>query len=252
MENASKALYIVVGVILGLLLLTVMIYVFRQGARVNAAYDQKQITNQLELYNARFEQFDRDNNSIIDVISLCNAAFDVNMSTDYDSQNSIEVEIVIGNKVFKIPNHYCGTCKNDLNINFKDRKCKGCGKEIFVNRNMILNGTTQMSIYDLANVTLNKLAGGVSNIKQEYSLFPERFRPQNPTGKTQVAVSSEAAKDTLSITKLKKDSEGRVKTAYKYLFARVADADLQYNSVNMKISKIRLTAYCNSEWRDDV
>ena len=62
MENASKALLMAAGVLLGILLLSVMIYVFRQGARVQQTYDQKQITNQLELYNSKFEKYDRDNN----------------------------------------------------------------------------------------------------------------------------------------------------------------------------------------------
>lgn len=233
MENASKAIYIVVGVILGLLLLSVMIYVFRQGARVNAAYDQKQITNQLELYNARFEQYDRDNNNIMDVISLCNAAFDVNLATEYDEQNAIEVEIVIGNKVFKIPNKYSNTD--------------------FVERNTVLDGNNQISIYNLVNMSLAQL--GISDSlrnSQEYTFFPERFKPQNSSGITKVQVVPELTTEKLSTTRLKKDATGTKKTVYKYLFATVDDNDIQYHSVNMKISKIRLTAYCNSAWRDDV
>ena len=84
MENASKALLIAAGVFLGIMLLTVMIYVFRQGAKVNESYDQKQISLQLELYNSQFEEFDRDNNNVMDVISLCNLASDVNKECDFE------------------------------------------------------------------------------------------------------------------------------------------------------------------------
>ena len=103
MENASKALFIVVGVILGVLLLSVMIYVFRQGSRVNEAYDQKQITNQLELYNSRFEEFDKEDNNIIEAISLANLAYDTNVICDYDPTLSVKVEIEVGGDTFTIP-----------------------------------------------------------------------------------------------------------------------------------------------------
>ena len=104
MENASKALFIAVGVFLGIMLLTVMIYVFRQGAKVNESYDQKQISLQLELYNSQFEKFDRDNNNVMDVISLCNLAFDVNKECDFDKALAVQVEVDIGNRTFMIPN----------------------------------------------------------------------------------------------------------------------------------------------------
>lgn len=135
MENASKALFIVVGVILGVILLSVMIYVFRQGSRVNEAYDQKQITNQLELYNSRFEEFAKDNNNIIEAISLANLAYDTNVLCDYDSTLTVEVEIVVGGDTFTIPK------TNDIS-----------------SRNTILNDTNhKISIYNLTDLTLNEL-----------------------------------------------------------------------------------------------
>lgn len=135
MENASKALIIVGGVFIGLVLLSVMIYIFRQGTKVNETYDQKQITNQLELYNSRFEEFAKDNNNIIEAISLANLAYDTNVLCDYDPTLTVEVEIVVGGDTFTIPR------TNDLSA-----------------RNTILNDTNhKISIYNLTDLTLNEL-----------------------------------------------------------------------------------------------
>lgn len=135
MENASKAIIIVGGVAIGLVLLAVMVYVFNQGARVTAAYDQKQITNQLEFYNSRFEKFNKDNNTIIDAISLANLAYNINNSCNYDLTIAVEVEIVVGGDTFTIPN------TNSIS-----------------ERNTILNDDNlKISIYNLTDMTLEKL-----------------------------------------------------------------------------------------------
>lgn len=202
MENASKALFIAAGVFIGIMLLSVMIYVFRQGARINQTYDQKQINLQLELYNSQFENFDSQTNNIIDVISLCNLAFDANKECDFDKASSVQIEIKIGSKTYILPN-----------------------SNLITERNLILDGSNKISIYNLVNYTLNegdqKLGIGTGTVEGDGDL----------------------ASDKLSDTKL----EGG-KTIYKYLF-KVADSkDFEYNSHSNKVSKIKLTAYCNSEW----
>lgn len=143
MENASKALFIAVGVFIGLLLLALMIYVFSQGARVSEAYDQKQITNQLELYNSRFEEFDRENNNVIDAISLANLAYDVNNSCNYDPTLTVQVEIEVGNEIFTMPN-----------------------TPTVSGRNIILRESGEkMSIYGLANYVLYDITPDVNDLE---------------------------------------------------------------------------------------
>ena len=156
MENASKALFIAAGVFLGIMLLTVMIYVFRQGASVNQSYDQKQISLQLELYNSRFEKFDRSNNTIIDVISLCNLAFDTNKECDFDKASAVQVEVKIGSKSYILPN------TNKIN-----------------DRNKILDGTKEITIYNLVDYTLNngtdKLGIGSGTIEGDGDLATDKL-----------------------------------------------------------------------------
>ncbi|MBR3614272.1 MAG: hypothetical protein IKL55_03745 [Clostridia bacterium] len=219
MENVAKALMISAGVLLGIMLLSVMIYVFRQGAKVNQAYDNKQVSLQLELYNSQFEHYDRNNNNIMDVISLCNLAFDVNIDSNYEPQNAVEIEVEVGNKTFKIPNAYCIVCKDNTKADLKNKKCLMCGKDIFVKRNHIIDeSNNQISIYNLAKYTLSEL--GIT------------------TG-----ITADFSKDTLSTTKLK---DG--KTIYKFLLEVQNSDDFQYHSENMKVSKIKLIAYDNPEW----
>ena len=205
MENAAKALLMAAGILLGILLLSVMIYVFRQGARVQQTYDQKQITNQLELYNSKFEKYDRDTNNIMDIISLANLAFDVNKDSNFESTNAVQIDIVIGGDTFVLPN------TNEI-----------------TQRNTILSDTGNvMSIYDLAYLPLKASAG-------EKSL-----------GITPASISGGMAKDTdkLTTTKL---VDG--KTIYKFLFKVEDSDDFQYHIENLKVSRIKVTAYCNPDW----
>ena len=139
MENSSRALFIAAGVILGVLLLSIMIYVFRQGARVNEAYEQKQITNQLELYNARFEAYDRNNNNIMDIISLANLAYDTNSACGFDTSVAVAINLKIAGKTFKIP------------------KTKLSGRNIIQNYS-----GNEISIYNLTELTFDQL--GISNV----------------------------------------------------------------------------------------
>lgn len=206
MENASKALLIAAGVFLGIMLLSVMIYVFRQGASVNQNYDQKQISLQLELYNSQFETYDRNNNNIMDVISLCNLAFDVNKECDFDKALAVQIEIKIGSKTYIMPN-----------------------TNLITDRNTILDGNSKISIYNLVDYTLSDASSKKLDILSGT-----------------IEGDGDLSTDKLSDTKLK---DG--KTIYKFLF-KVADSkDFEYNPVNNKVSKIKLTAYCNSEFFED-
>ena len=49
--------------------------------------------------------------------------------------------------------------------------------------------------------------------------------------------------DKLSLTKLRNG-----KTIYKYLFEVENSSDFEYHEENMKVSRIKLTPYCNPEW----
>ncbi len=145
MENASKALIIVGGVLIGVMILSMFLYVFRAAAKTNQSYDEKQAQEQLETYNAKYEVYNRNNNTIIDLLTVINLAYDNNVSCDYDPQNSVEILIKISDsKYYKIPGDY--------------------NKKDVIDKNQVLSlidekssSGTAISIYDLINKSFEEL-----------------------------------------------------------------------------------------------
>ena len=117
MENAVKALYMGAGMILGVMVLGVMIYMFRNGARFGETYETRKSVEQIQAFNAQFEVYERESeqngeskgysfitkgNTASDVISCANLAFDINSKNDYDLQNSVQVIIDMGSEKYYI------------------------------------------------------------------------------------------------------------------------------------------------------
>lgn len=95
MGNASKALIMAGGILIGIMLATFMVMMLRKGGSLNAEYDLQITHNELVKFNSQFEIYDKDNNTIFDVITVANHAYDVNQKNGFDPQNSIEVSIRI-------------------------------------------------------------------------------------------------------------------------------------------------------------
>lgn len=135
MENASKALIIAATVLLAVMIMTAMVYVFGAGAEVNKKYDEKQSQAQLQLFNQQFENYNVENNTIIDLITVANLAYSTNESNEYDRDRKIKIEIKIGTKVYSIPDE-----KPSDDIGYA--------------RNKIVCNDKAISIYDLVDKTL--------------------------------------------------------------------------------------------------
>ena len=144
MENASRALIIAGTVLMGVLLMGIFAYVFRAGSRVSENYDRKQQSEQLELYNSRFELYHKSDNTIMDLITVANLAHSVNEECEYDITNAVEIVInTQRNKIFRI------------------------SPQKPLDRNEILNGSTDtsnsISIYNLATKNLTDLGLETNN-----------------------------------------------------------------------------------------
>ena len=87
MENASKFLIMAATILIALMLIGIFTYVFRAGARVDEQYDLEQAENQLELYNSKFENYNVQDNRIMDLITVANLPYDVNSMTNYHNSN---------------------------------------------------------------------------------------------------------------------------------------------------------------------
>lgn len=144
MDNAVKALLMASAIFLGIMLFSIFVYLFRAGGDVNRQYDERQANNQLVLYNSKFELYDKSDNTIMDLITVLNLAYDVNEESDYDDGNSVEITINIGNSEIILPNE-----KNK------------------VNKNQILKETDKISIYDLLEKTIDELS--IQNVQKAES-----------------------------------------------------------------------------------
>lgn len=151
MENASKALLIAGTILISIFIIGMFVYVFRAGGSLGETYDKKQTAEQLELYNSKFEAYTGKDSTIMDIISLFNLAYNVNESSNYDSQDTVEIKVIAGNQIFYISKDAPvkkanGEVDETTHLN---------RNEIFVSKN--LSGEKKISIYDLTTKTLNDL-----------------------------------------------------------------------------------------------
>ena len=93
MDNAARALVMAASIILGVLLFSAFMYVFRAGASLDETYDAAQNKRQLDLFNSRFDVYDKNDNTIMDLITVANNVYNVNKDYNYDPAMTIELII---------------------------------------------------------------------------------------------------------------------------------------------------------------
>lgn len=152
MDNAAKALIMAASIILGVLLLSTFVYVFRAGASVDQSYEEAQAERELRLASAKFDIYDRQDNTITDILSVINLAYNTNEDFSYDQAKAVEVIIRTGNKFFAIPR---------IEPSGELRKEFGRNKILSRMSANEVDGTVQSS-YDLVDKTLAEL--GISGI----------------------------------------------------------------------------------------
>ena len=182
MENASKALIIAASVILGVLLFSLMIIMFRKAAKVDEDYESNQSARTLELNNSYYEKYNTNTNSILDLISLCNLAYSNNVECYYDVNKAIRIEInIFGSSAstFVIPSKLdqgYGSLMFDTGVSsmpVTSYRAQELGESITPNdygygKNRIWKESDKsnpISIYDLASKKLNELGISSSNDK---------------------------------------------------------------------------------------
>ncbi len=91
MENSYRFLMIAGTFLLGIMLLSILVYVFAAGARSNRAIDDSQREQQLVADNAKFEHYNKENNTVSEMISLINLVN--NYNSDRYSEDCIKLTI---------------------------------------------------------------------------------------------------------------------------------------------------------------
>ena len=104
MENASKALTMAGGLLIAMLLVAFMVFMLRKAGMMSAEFDSQMSNNELEKFNSQFEYYNRKDNNFLDIITVCNLAYDVNKKNGFDSSNAVVIEIGnhVGNTMYSI------------------------------------------------------------------------------------------------------------------------------------------------------
>ena len=81
MENASKALLIAGGVLIGILVVSVLVFAFNQMSEYQSSSSDLEKSNQLSQFNAQFVQYAKPNLKGTELITLLNRVVDFNNKT---------------------------------------------------------------------------------------------------------------------------------------------------------------------------
>lgn len=108
MENSVKALNILWGLLIGIMVLSVLVLVFSKGGQLLFSVDNSKEAENIAAYNAKILAFVSDEayfdeggrphtdyKTIFDVISAINLAEDINEQNGYDEKNCLEIKITM-------------------------------------------------------------------------------------------------------------------------------------------------------------
>lgn len=93
MENASNALIIAGGVLIGVLLLSVIVVAFQGAADLAKSYDTSIASTSLQAFNNTFEKFQDSDVNIHDIITLAHFAKDYNTKNLLEKTDSIYITV---------------------------------------------------------------------------------------------------------------------------------------------------------------
>lgn len=94
MENASKALLIAAGVLIGVLLLSLMITLFVSASSISKTYDETKNAEAIQQFNANFTKYLEQNLTIHQVVTICNFAEKNGVTViNGKNKNSIQTDV---------------------------------------------------------------------------------------------------------------------------------------------------------------
>ena len=228
MDNAVKAMIMAATVVLGIMLLSLLVYTFRAAAKVDEQYESNQSARSIELHNSKFEKYYTYDNTIMDLIDLCGLAYSNNVNCDYDQNLAIEIDIDIGGNIYKIPSSFSESSREPMTaykaaqLNITNSLPDGYGK------NRIWLGNDMISIYDLVNKSAKEL--GISSAKEGERLT------KTHTGLVQYTRHNDRTGVDETITENI--------TVYKYYFKCT---HIEYNDVTHKVKLMTFTRTTNND-----
>lgn len=144
MENASKALIMAAGVLIGILILSLAVYLFITFGSSSAEMHKQIESDRINEFNSQFTSYEgKEDITIYDVISVANLAtennkyYEINKKTDSNSipsdnyifvnlKNEGNIEFGINDNSDSINDKYNGIISKELqnNIDLPKYKCK--------------------------------------------------------------------------------------------------------------------------------
>ena len=129
MENASKALLMAAGVLIGILIMLLAVYLFISFGSTSADIHEKVHINQINNFNSQFTMYEgKEDITIHDVVSVAKLAKEINLKNEKTISDKNYIKVFLDNN--KIENldeqQHTNTIKRMLdnnNIN-KTYKCK--------------------------------------------------------------------------------------------------------------------------------
>ena len=141
MENAQKALLIAATLLISIMVIGIFVYVFRAGGDFSASFDKKQLSGQLQLYNSKFEVYNKQDNTIMDLITVCNLAYNINSNSEYNNSDSVRIEIDIDGTKLLMP------------------ETADLGSKLKKNQIILQGNTDPISIFNLCENPLGQIGG---------------------------------------------------------------------------------------------
>lgn len=89
MENASKALIMAAGILIGVAILSLAVYLFVSFGSASAEIHEQSDANKINEFNTQFTSYvGKENITIYDVITVANLATENNIKYEYDEQRA--------------------------------------------------------------------------------------------------------------------------------------------------------------------
>ena len=76
MENASKALLMAAGMLIGILILTLIITLFASSTELSNGYEREKKAEEIQQFNVNFMKYIGKNLTIHEVVTICNFAIE--------------------------------------------------------------------------------------------------------------------------------------------------------------------------------
>lgn len=117
MENATRALLMAASILIGILIITLMVILFRSGASAGKAGEKEASRLEVEQFNVHFSKYLNKKLTVYDVVSICNYA--------QNCGRSIEI-----NGAIKSKDDIKENINNKYKLNINDYDKDGFVKEI--------------------------------------------------------------------------------------------------------------------------